>query len=92
VATRDDAGRALAIAVVTRDRDRDLPATLDFGQTTITGPIEAWEVNGPDVTATNSFDDPRAVDVRERRLAGRGAMREHTLPASSVTVLRPTIG
>ncbi len=92
VATRDDAGRALAIAVVNRHRDRDLPATLDFGRTTITGPIEAWEVNGPDVTATNSFDDPRAVDVRERRLAGRGAMREHTFPAHSVTVLRPTIG
>jgi alpha-N-arabinofuranosidase len=88
VATRDEAGHTLAIAVVNRHRDRDLPATVDLGRTTITGPVTSWEINGPDVAATNSFDDPRAVDVRERRLAGRGPTLDHTFPAHSVTLLR----
>lgn len=88
VATRDESGRALAVAVVNQDCDRDLAATLDLGRATLAGPVAAWEVNGPDVTSTNSFETPRAVDVHARRLGGQGATLEHTFPAHSVTVLR----
>ena len=76
------------MALVNRDRDRDLPVRLDLGDATIEGAVNAWEVNGADVTATNSFETPRAVDVRERKLEGRGARLETTLPAHSVTMLR----
>ena len=50
--------------------------------------MKVWEVNGPDVGATNSFETPRAVDVRERQAAGRGPRLEYVFPAQSVTVLR----
>jgi hypothetical protein len=50
--------------------------------------VSAWEVNGADVSATNSFETPRAVDVRERKLVGRGARLEMVLPAHSVSVRR----
>ena len=50
--------------------------------------MKVWEVNGPDVGATNSFETPQAVDVRERQAAGRGPRLEHVFPAQSVTVLR----
>src|SRR5205823_7874438 len=60
-ATCDEAGRAVAVALVNRDRDRDLPVTLDLGGAVIAGAVSAWEVNGADVTATNSFETPRAV-------------------------------
>src|SRR5439155_146244 len=52
-ATCDEAGRAMAVALVNRDRDHDLPVTLDLGGAVIAGAVSAWEVNGADVTATN---------------------------------------
>src|SRR6266850_383679 len=87
-ATCDEAGRAVAVALVNRDRDRELAVTLDLDGATIAGAVSAWEVNGADVTATNSFETPRAVDVRERKLEARGARLETVLPAHSITVLR----
>jgi alpha-L-arabinofuranosidase len=68
--------------------ERDLAATLDLGGAGIGGLVKVWEVNGPDVGATNSFETPRAVDVRERQAAGRGPRLEYVFPAQSVTVLR----
>ena len=62
--------------------------SLDLGAAAIAGAVSGWEVNGPDVSATNSFETPRAVDVRERKLDGRGARLQTILPAHSVTVLR----
>src|SRR5438132_1353703 len=87
-ATCDEAGRAMAVALVNRDRDHDLPVTLDLGGAVIAGAVNAWEVNGADVTATNSFETPRAVEVREHKLEARGARLETVLPAHSVTMLR----
>ena len=87
-ATCDAAGRALAVALVNRERDRDLPVTVDLGGAVIDGAVNAWEVNGPDVGAMNSFETPRAVDVRERKLEAQGATLSLTAPAHSVTMLR----
>ena len=50
------------------------------------------EVNGPDVDATNSFETPRAVDVRETRLTARGHRFEHEFPAHSISLLRVPLG
>jgi alpha-N-arabinofuranosidase len=88
VATTDEAGRELAVALVNRDRDRDLPVAIALTGGALTGPLPAWEVNGPDVSATNSFESPRVVDVRERKLEPRAGDLTLTLPAHSVTVLR----
>jgi len=88
VATRDEAGRSLAVMVVNRHHQRDLAATLDLGGGAARGAVRAWEVNGPDVSAMNSFEAPRVVDVRERSLSVSGARLEHTFPAHSITVLR----
>ena len=87
-ASCDEAGRAVSVALVNRDRDRDLPVTLDLGAAAIAGAVSGWEVNGPVVSATNSFETPRAVDVREPKLEARGSRLETVLPAHSVTVLR----
>jgi alpha-N-arabinofuranosidase len=88
VATTDGAGRELTVALVNRDRDRDRPATVALTGAALAGPVRAWEVNGPDVAATNSFETPRAVDVRERKVESRAGGLELTLPAHSLTVLR----
>jgi alpha-N-arabinofuranosidase len=86
-ATCDEAGRRLTLAVVNRGRDRDLAATIDLGSATAGSTADVWEVNGPHVAATNSFEAPRAVDVRASRLDLRGSRFDYTFPAHSVTLL-----
>jgi alpha-N-arabinofuranosidase len=88
VATIDGDGRELMVALVNRDRDRALPASVTLTGGALAGAVRAWEVNGSDVTATNSFETPRAVDVRELKLEPGAGDLELTLPAHSATILR----
>jgi alpha-L-arabinofuranosidase len=87
-ATCDTGGRRVMIAVVNRDRDRDQLATVDLGRARVMGGIAVAEVNGPEVGAMNSFEEPRVVDVQERRADVAGERFEHRFPAHSVSVLR----
>src|SRR5206468_2636108 len=86
-ATCDEAGRRLTLAIVNRERDRDLAATVDLGSATAGSTADIWEVNGPHVAATNSFEAPHAVDVRASRLDLRGSRFDYTFPAHSITLL-----
>ena len=52
------------------------------------GAVDGWEVNGPDVGATNSFEHPARVDVRERRATARSDGLDYVCPAHSITLLR----
>src|SRR5262245_44610097 len=87
-ATCDAAGRALTLAVINRDRERPHAAVVALSGATVAGRVAVAEVNGPEVSATNSFEAPTRVDVRERQLDATGARFEYTFPAHSVTVLR----
>ncbi|MGH7331746.1 MAG: alpha-L-arabinofuranosidase C-terminal domain-containing protein [Candidatus Rokuibacteriota bacterium] len=87
-ATTDEAGREVTLAVVNRDRDRDHQATVDLGDAEVMGGIAVAEVNGPDVAATNSFEHPRRVAVRERRVELGGRRLDYVFPAHSISVLR----
>jgi alpha-N-arabinofuranosidase len=87
-ATCDETGRAVSVTVVNRARDRDMAATVDLGSATIAGPVRVWEVNGPDVGATNSFEAPANVGVQERRVTASGGTLSYLFSAHSITVLR----
>jgi alpha-N-arabinofuranosidase len=88
VATCDASGRELTIAVVNRDRDRSHAATIDLTGARPPGEMEVSEVNGPDVDATNSFEHPDRIGVREDRQPVTGPPLEYEFPAHSVSVLR----
>jgi alpha-N-arabinofuranosidase len=88
VATCDEAGRELTIGVVNRDREQRHEATIDLGGAAASGEARIYEVNGPDVDATNSFEHPDRVGVREHRRAVTGHRFNHAFPAHSVSVLR----
>ena len=90
-ATCDEAGQNLTLAVVNRAPDRDLTATIDLTDDQTDGELTAYEVNAPDVDASNSFAAPDAVGVRERRLPVSGRRFDHTFPAHSLTVLKVAV-
>ena len=69
-ATTDTAGGTLTLAVVNRDRDQSHKATIDLGGAEVAGSLQVSEVNGPDVGATNSFEQPNA-GRRARAPGGR---------------------
>jgi alpha-L-arabinofuranosidase len=52
------------------------------------GEILVSEVNGPDVDATNSFEHPDRVAVREHRHLTTGHLFDYEFPAHSVSVFR----
>jgi alpha-N-arabinofuranosidase len=91
-ATCDPSGTQMTIAVVNRDRDHAHRASIELGEAAAKGDALVSEVNGASVEATNSFDTPRAVDVRESRVAARGHRFEHEFPAHSISVLRVPLG
>src|SRR5581483_9343976 len=92
VATRDEAGRRLTLAVVNRDRDHGHTAHIELVGAAAGGEAHVAEVNGPDVDAMNSFEHPRRVDVVERKIELTGARLSYEFPAHSVTVLRTSLG
>jgi len=91
-ATCDAGGSRLTIAAVNRDRDRGHRASIELGDAAVKDDVLVAEVNGASVDATNSFETPRAVDVREARLTARGHRFEHEFPAHSISVLRVPLG
>jgi alpha-N-arabinofuranosidase len=91
VATCDESGRQLTLAVVNRDRDAAHSAVIELIGATASGGSALSEVNGPDVGAMNSFEHPRVVDVQDRKLDQAGRQLEYEFPAHSVTLMRTTL-
>jgi alpha-L-arabinofuranosidase len=81
-------GNDLTVAVVNRAHDRPIPTTLQLLHATPTGGIAVREVRGADPDTANSFAQPDAVSVTERRIDLGGATFDYTFPEHSITVLR----
>ena len=59
--------------------------TLDCGE--FAGPVRASVVNGPDIKAENSFDQPEQVTVSESHFSAKGKEYVHGFAPHSVTAL-----
>lgn len=91
-ATRDTAGQLVALSVVNRDRDEAIRTTVQLSDGVQVAGVAAYEVNGPSPGATNSFERPDVVAVRELEVAVAGDRFDYTFPAHSVTLLRLRLG
>jgi alpha-L-arabinofuranosidase len=88
IATCDAGAGTLTLAVVNRDKDQSHKTIIDLGGAEAAGGVQVSEVTGPDVGATNSFDRPHVVGVRDRQVEAHGGKLDYEFPARSVSVLR----
>jgi alpha-L-arabinofuranosidase len=85
-ATRSTDGRTVVLGVINRHPTDAIATDVELvGAAASAATI--YEVHGPTPTATNSFDSPDVVSVKERTIEAASPLRL-TLPAHSLTVLR----
>jgi hypothetical protein len=77
--------------VINRSLEASGVATrIELGEGAFEGDVHAYEVGAETPGATNSFEQPEAVQVREYSLTPQGSALELelTLPPHSLTLLR----
>jgi alpha-N-arabinofuranosidase len=77
-------GSDVCLTVVNRSQDEAISAPVEVVARGIEGPMTAYVVDGPDVSAQNSFEHPDAVSVRERTVEAKSV----EFGPHSITVLR----
>ncbi len=88
--TLSEDGRSLALSVINRDPERAQTAELALAAGGWQGELVVYEVNGAAVTTENSFAQPQAVSVVERRQSA-GAQPQLSFAPHSHTVVRATL-
>src|SRR5579871_1332321 len=78
---------SLVVNVVNRHRDQPVQTELELEDKQFSGPIEATEVNGPDIKAENNFDGASVKPVQRSTTAQAKVLR-YTFPPHSYTMIR----
>ena len=87
-ATLDEEARKLAVFVVNRSETDALETTLTLDGGQFAGEGRAYVVNGPEIKAENSFDNPNQVDTTEATLTTtQSTSFTYTFEPHSVTAL-----
>lgn len=86
-ATVDAAGNTLSVFVVNRSQTDAIETTLTLQSGQFAGDVKAATVNGPDIKAENSFEQPDQVTVRETQYSTSGKDYVHVFEPHSVTAL-----
>ena len=87
-ATIDAAGKQLSVFVVNRSQMDAIETTLSLQVGEFAGVVRAAAVNGPDIKAENSFEQPDQVAVSESQHNASGKDYVHVFEPHSVTALR----
>ncbi len=86
-ATCDVSAGRITLAVVNRDPERAHATTIQLADLAIAS-VDAYEVNGAGPNVINSFEQPQAVTVQEKKEISAGASTfEYRFPPHSVTIL-----
>lgn len=81
----------LVVNVVNRHRDKAIKADIICQTGKFTGSFEVFEVNGPDIKATNDFDREDVKTVQKDPVKSKGSIITYTFPAHSFTMLKGTV-
>jgi alpha-L-arabinofuranosidase len=86
-ATCDSAGRAIALGVVNRDRERAVTTQIELMRGVIPEAMTVYEITGATPESENSFAKPDEVAVRQKTVSVAGRAFDYTFAPHSVTVL-----
>lgn len=86
-ATIDEAEKSLTVFVVNRSPNDALETTISLDSAYFKGDVHAHVVNGPDIKAENSFDNPDCVGVTKAVLTAERSQLNYTFEPHSVTAL-----
>jgi alpha-N-arabinofuranosidase len=92
-ATYDPKAGTLFLNVLNRNEKIDIPADIDNIEGNLSGPVEVWELNHPDLKATHTFGADQKVRPATRSVnpAIRDNGFEYTFPKHSLTILKMKI-
>lgn len=91
-ATLDKQNGFLYVNVLNRSEKQDIATRIDNITGQLTGDVQVWEMNYPDLKATHTFGDDKKVRPVTRKVAGSGNGLTYTFPKHSLTILRAKIG
>ena len=86
-ATLDPETKKLAVYAVNRSEHEATEVAIRLVSSSFAGSVEISTVNGPDIKAVNTFEEPDRVGTRETSGSADGSTFETTLEAHSVTAL-----
>ena len=81
-------GDELKVCVINRHRDKAISTEILCQQAAFTGPVEVYEINGPDIKSVNDFDKTTVETVRKADIKKGGASIKYSFPAHSITMLK----
>jgi len=91
-ATIDEAARRLYISCVNLHREEGLRLALHVTEARVAPEGTRYTVDGPDVTATNTFEKPDTVTMTEQPLSGLSGQCTLELPPHSAHVVELSLG
>jgi len=75
------------INVVNRHKDKPITTEIIAQTGEFTGIFNVYEVNGPDIKATNSFDEEKVKTIQKPDVKAKGNVITYTFPPHSFTML-----
>ncbi len=86
--TYDKGNGVLFVNVLNRSEKQDIAARIDNQTGTLTGNVDVWEMDYPDLKATHTFGDDQKIRPKTRTMPGSGNSLTYTFPKHSLTILR----
>jgi alpha-N-arabinofuranosidase len=84
--------RQFVLFVVNRSENDGAETQISLTEGRISGPVQVYTVNGPDIKTTNSFEQPGQVHTWETQTAAEADGLHFTFEPHSVTVLVCALG
>ena len=82
-------GDDLVICVVNRDKDKAIATDIICQQAKFSGPVEVYEINGPDIKSENTVNRTTVSTQKKADLKNPGnANLRYSFPAHSITLLK----